>query len=96
MEATRISDLIFGRPCRLPLLLWILDNPKDRFFQSEPPLEIGARTAVRQELERMTRAGLLTEERPDGEARVYYVRTPGPLWEVVRAARQAIEELNPL
>ena len=50
MDATQASALLFGRPCRLPLLLWLLDHPKGRIFQSEPPAYLGARTAVREEL----------------------------------------------
>lgn len=30
MEIERVSDRLFGRTCRLPLLLWILDHPKDQ------------------------------------------------------------------
>jgi hypothetical protein len=90
VDATRISEHIFGRSCRLPLMLWLLENPKDRIYQSEPPTEVGARTAIRQELDRLARAGMLEEERPDGDSRVYYVRTESPLWEIVRAAAQVI------
>ncbi len=91
MDATQVSDDLFGRPCRLPLALWILRHNKDRFFQSEPPSEFGGPTAVRQELARLTRAGLLAEERPDADIRVYYVRTDSPLWEIVRIAGDVID-----
>lgn len=90
MDATRVSKELFGRPCRLPLLLWILAHPKDRIYQSEPPASLGARTAIREELDRFVRAGLLDEERPDGDARVYYIRTNSPLWGIVSAAGQVI------
>jgi hypothetical protein len=90
VDATQVSAFIFGRPCRLPLLLWLLDHPKGRIFQSEPPAYLGARTAVRQELTRFTRAGLLDEERPDADSRVYYVRTDSPLWGIIRAARSVV------
>lgn len=91
MDATRVSNDLFGRPCRLPLLLWLLAHPKGRIFQSEPPVSLGARTAIRQELERFSRAGLLDQERPDGESRVYYVRTDSPLWDIVRAAAHVMD-----
>lgn len=71
-------------------MLWILQNPKDRFYQSEPPDSLGARTAIRQELERFARAGLVREERPDGDARVYYVRTDSELWQIVRTAADIV------
>lgn len=93
MEIERVSDRLFGRSCRLPLLFWILDHPKDRIYQSEPPETIAGRTAIRQELVRLTEVGLLDEERPDGDARVYYVRTASPLWDVVRAAAIAGQNL---
>lgn len=92
MDVERISNEIFGRSCRLPLMLWVLGNPKDRFYQSEPPDSLGARTAIRQELERLTRAGLLHEERPDGDPRVFYLRTDSPLWDIVRAAADILAD----
>lgn len=91
MDATQASSLLFGRPCRLPLLLWLLEHPKGRIFQSEPPPHLGARTAIREELGRFTRAGLLDEERPEADPRVYYVVTDSPLWDVVRAARAVVD-----
>jgi len=91
MDATRISNEMFGRPSRLPLMLWLLDHPKDRIYQSEPPESLGGRTAIRQELERLTRAGLLEIERPDSDPRVYYVKTNSPLWEIVKAAAMVIK-----
>lgn len=75
-------------------MLWLLTHPKDTIYQSEPPESLGARTAIRQELERLTRAGLLRKERPDGDQRVYYTRTDSPLWEIVRAAASVVEPLQ--
>jgi hypothetical protein len=49
------------------------------------------RTAVREELTRFTRAGLLDEERSDADPRVYYVRTDSPLWGIIRAARAVVK-----
>jgi len=48
-------------------------------------------SAVRQELARFVRAGLLDEERPDAENRVYYTRTDSPLWAIIQAAGEAVE-----
>lgn len=92
MDATLVSAGMFGRPCRLPLLLWLLDHPKGRVYQSEPPTSLGARTALNQELGRFTDAGLLVEERPDGDPRVYYARTDSPLWDIVRAASVVLSQ----
>ena len=70
--------------------MWILARDKPRFYQSEPPPELGSPTAVRQELSRLTRAGLLNEERPDGENRVYYVRTDSDWWSVIALAERIL------
>lgn len=91
-DESQIGAELFGRTVRLRLALWILRNPKDRFFQSEPPREVGAPTAVRQELERFTRVGLLDVERPDGENRIYYVRTDTDLWEIFRVVDAVLGE----
>jgi hypothetical protein len=91
MDATRVSKDLFGRPCRLPLALWILRSNKERFYQSEPPRSIDAQSAITQELDRFVSVGLLDIERPDGENRVYYVRTDSPLWEIVRTAGEVID-----
>lgn len=91
MDAARVSAELFGRTCRLPLAIWVLKRDKPRFFQSEPPREVGVPSAVRQELARFVRAGLLDEERPDAENRVYYTRTDSPLWAIIQAAGEAVE-----
>lgn len=90
MNAEQASADLFGRGCRLPVALWILDRPSGRFYQSEPPLELGAPTAVRQELARLARAGLLIEERNEGENRVYYRRTGSPWWRVFAEAAKVV------
>lgn len=89
MDAARVSADLFGRRCRLPLALWILEHDK-RFYQSEPPREIAGQTAVRQELARFHRAGMIEMDRPDGENRVYYEKTDSPLWEIIRKARDVL------
>lgn len=90
MDAARISADLFGRGCRLPIAIWILRRDKPRFYQSEPPVQLGSPTAVRQELARLTKAGLLEEERPDGENRVYYMRTDSVWWQVVKVAMEIL------
>lgn len=89
VDLDRVSRDLFGRPCRLPLALWILDRDK-RFFQSEPPREVASQTAVRQELDRFVSMGLLAKYQPDGENRIYYDMTDSPWWDVVRAARDVV------
>lgn len=89
-----MSKYLFGRGCRLPLALWILDHPKDRFYQSEPPRSIGVQTAVTQELQRLVDAEMLEREEPDGENRVYYIRTASPAWRIIDTAREVVQN-NP-
>ncbi len=92
MDAGRVSTDLFGRRCRLPIAMWVLARDKPRFYQSEPPRELGSPTAIRQELTRLTRAGLLDEERPDGENRVYYVRTDSAWWAVIKLATEILSD----
>ena len=91
MDAGRISAELFGRSCRLPIAMWIQRRDKPRFYQSEPPRELGTPTAIRQELARLTRAGMLAEERPDSENRVYYVRTDSAWWTIIEVASEILE-----
>jgi len=77
-----MSAELFGRGCRLPIALWVLDHASGRFYQSEPPIALAPPTALRQELARLVRAGLLSKERLPGESRVYYTRTNSPWWRV--------------
>lgn len=88
-----MSRDLFGRPCRLPLALWILKRDK-AFFQSEPPRSVGPPTAIRQELDRFVKAGLLDERRPDGDNRVYYERSDSPVWAIIRTAADVIGGAN--
>lgn len=91
MEVTRLSDVLFGRSCRVPLAIWIMDHPKGRFFQSEAPREVIGPTAARQELARFVEIGLVEVERPDGDKRVFYVRTNSPLWQIIETTRALLE-----
>lgn len=92
MDPTRVSELLFGRKCRLAVAAWVLNNPKDRFFQSEPRgIEHASPTNVRDELARLVELGMLDIERPEDSRRIYYVRTRSPLWDIISAALAAIE-----
>lgn len=90
MDASEVGRLLFGRPSRLRLLLWIHRVVADRFYQSEPPAEIIAQSAAGTELRRLVALGMLTEHREPGERRVYYQRQPSPLWAIVVATDQAL------
>lgn len=87
MDATHVSDRLFGRPCRLPVAAWILANEKGRFYQSEPPrFGTTSESNIRDELKRFAALGMLDVERPDDSTKIYYVRTDSPLWRIVELA----------
>ncbi|WP_109788718.1 hypothetical protein [Mycolicibacterium chlorophenolicum] len=93
MDPTRVSELLFGRKCRLAVAAWVLRHPKGRFFQSEPrDIEHASTSNIVDELGRLVQLGMLETERPEDSRRVYYVRTNSPLWDIVTAALAAIEE----
>ncbi|MBN3458401.1 hypothetical protein JNN96_30635 [Mycobacterium sp. DSM 3803] len=92
MDPTHVSELLFGRACRLGVAAWVLNNPKGRFFQSEPSgIARASSTNIRDELGRLVELGMLEVERPEDSRRIYYVRTNSPLWDVISAALNAIE-----
>lgn len=93
MDSTRISELLFGRKCRLAVAAWVLQHPKGRFFQSEASgqIEHASQSNITQEFERLVELGMLDMERPEDSRRVYYVRTNSPLWDVVTAALEAVD-----
>jgi len=86
-----VGRLLFGRPCRLALALWIVRHDKPRFYQSEPPREVISQGQAAKELGRLVRLGMLEEDRPDDARRVYYERTGSPLWAIIQAAADVFE-----
>ena len=94
MDPTHVSEVLFGRRCRLGIAIWALRHPSGRFFQSEPPATaLGASPSnVREELKRLVDVGMLEVERPQGSARVYYVRTESRLWDIIAAAIEALDD----
>lgn len=85
MEATRVSKLLFGRPCRLPVALWVLQQGK-RFHQSRPPtFGTTSHSNIREELARLVELEMVAREEP-GDGRVYYEKVESPLWEVIDRA----------
>ncbi|GAA1325772.1 hypothetical protein GCM10020360_32580 [Nonlabens tegetincola] len=89
MTLNEVSTLLFGRACRLPIALWVLEHGDGKFYQSEPPTNLGSQTAIRQELSRLAKAGLIAEERTSNENRVYYRRINSPLWRIFAEAEKA-------
>ena len=91
MDVPEVGRLLFGRPCRLALALWIVRRDKPRFYQSEPPRDVILQSDLAKELGRLVRLGMLDEERRDDARRVYYERTGSPLWTIIQAAADVIE-----
>ncbi|MCT2581639.1 hypothetical protein JT362_00705 [Actinophytocola sp. S1-96] len=90
MDTDEIGRLLFGRPCRLRVALWINARGGRRFYQSEPPDEVIPQSAAGTELRRFVHLGMLTEHRETGSRRVYYETTSSPLWSVIVAAARVI------
>ena len=92
MDATHVSELLFGRKCRLGVAAWVMQHPKGRFFQSEPTgIEHASTSNIIDELRKLVQLGMLEVERPDDSRRIYYVRTDSPLWDIIAAAVAAID-----
>jgi hypothetical protein len=90
LDVDQVGKLLFGRPCRLALALWIVQHAKGRFYQSEPPREVIRQSDLADELSRLVRLGMLEEERRDDARRIYYERTDSPLWSIIEAAADVI------
>jgi hypothetical protein len=90
LDVNHVGKLLFGRPCRLALALWIVRHDKPRFYQSEPPRDVILQSDLAKELGRLVSLGMLLEERPDDVRRVYYERTDSPLWEIIKAAADVL------
>ena len=50
MDVHEVGRLLFGRPCRLALALWIVRRDKPRFYQSEPPRDVILQSDLAKEL----------------------------------------------
>ncbi len=90
VDVDEVGRLLFGRPCRLRVALWIHQRGRQRFYQSEPPPEIIPQSAAGTELRRFVHLGMLTEHREAGSRRVYYETTSSPLWNVIVAAARVM------
>ncbi len=90
MDVGEVGRLLFGRPCRLRVALWIQGRGGHRFYQSEPPDEVIPQSAAGTELRRFVHLGMLTEHRETGSRRVYYETTTSPLWSIIGAAARVV------
>lgn len=95
MDVDEVGRLLFGRPCRLALAVWIVRQSKPSFYQSEPPREVIHQSASAAELKRLVKLGMLEELRPDDSRRIYYVRTSSQLWRIIQTAADVIDPVEP-
>ncbi len=90
MDIEEVGKRLFGRRCRLTLALWVVRREKPRFFQSEPPKEVILPSDAARELGHLVQLHMLEEERPDGDRRVWYVRTDSKLWKIIETAAEVL------
>lgn len=89
-----LGKLMFGRPLRLRLLLWVAARGDTVFFQSEAASEVGysSANAVAAELARMETLGMVRKfGRPVGNERQNYARADSDYWAIVAAAQSCLE-----
>jgi hypothetical protein len=91
MDPGEVGRLMFGRPSRLRLALWIHQRDGRPFYQSEPPDSVIAQSAAGTELRRLVHLGMVTEHRETGSRRVYYHRTNSALWNIIVAAARVLD-----
>lgn len=90
-EASRQVKGLFGRPVRVLLAIWILQNEQPFFLQEAQTalLPFGeAPSAVAKELRVLVEHGMLSEM-PDGR-RVYFTPITSPLWDGFLAIGTAV------
>jgi hypothetical protein len=94
MNVEDAAALLFGRASRFRLAAWIAGLPEGTFYQGEAVKGVDdSPNAVLQELNRLTRLGMLIKQpRLSGERRQYYSRTDSRLWQIIREALDAFED----
>jgi DNA-binding MarR family transcriptional regulator len=93
-----LSERLFGRPIRLPLLLWVSGCAAPDFFATEIAEQMHVSSSnVSQELDRLIDLGMIepvARKRGDIAKRFVLVNHPG--WGIVKAASQVLSELEAL
>ncbi len=89
-----LGKLLFGRPVRLRVLLWVFSRGAAVFYQSEAATGVGySAGAVAAELDRLETLGMVTKfGRPVGNERQNYVRVDHRYWDIVAAAKSSLEQ----
>jgi len=89
-----LGEVLFGRSLRLAVAAWIRTNESEMFFQAEVAKGVDyAQSGVSQELDRLGALGMLQKvPRSPGDRRQYYLRTSSPLWSIIDAALEVVDE----
>lgn len=89
---TRVGRLFFGRPLRLYVAAWILEQGSRAFYQKELLLALHAHgtasLGILNNLIELRMVERLPKDWVPGHKRVYYRRLDHPLWDAVLLAAQ--------
>lgn len=96
----RVGGILFGRRLRLRVAFWVLDwleQDRGPFYQTQAALGVEySASSVAQELDRLIDLGMVTplETTSGASRRSYFLPLPHPLWDVIRVAREAIDQIE--
>lgn len=90
-----LGRLLFGRPLRLRLGIWIAEHEGPYFYQREAAEGIGFDPGhVSRELETFVDLGMIVRiARERGNAPQYYSRTSSRAWDIFKAAKTALADI---
>jgi hypothetical protein len=94
-QLERLGRLMFGRPLRIQLAIWITEQVEPYFFQKEAALGVDYDPSnVGAELETFVALRMITKfPRETRSAPQYYSRVDSALWTVVLAVRQSAQSV---
>ena len=87
MDPTRVSELSFGRKCRLALAAWVMQTIQraGTFSLSPAASSTASSSNIIEELKKLVEFWMLDVKRPEDSRHIYYVRTNSPLWDIIAA-----------
>ena len=90
-NADDLGKLLFGRPLRLRVLLWVRGT-EAAFFQAEAASGVTySAAAVTSELDRLVDLEMVRRfSRPNNVGRLYYQRTASPLWAIADVVAEVL------
>lgn len=95
VDAETLSDVLFGRPMRLPLLIWIRDREDPLFFITEAAKATGfVHAHVRKELDRFAQIGLVQAlpTKAKNDKQFFQRNDECPYWRVVELTKRLVAE----